>query len=474
MQSLQHARGYQNVAEIVYHLRQAADCLEGAFEEQWPSDPMHPINQAIIASSCAIGRTDKMLDRQLSYQTTTKVIHFLKESKVDYTLLLYLQLPESLRKKSELISYLETLCCQMKVDFKSRNFYDCVWRSFENEGIVSITPEKFVIANKKEDVLLEYEKIKKSWGKHSPLFLQTYSTKDGNFTNHLYHITRTVPDGILRLLDILRAGEFVANGKVYAACGAFEHVISPSTLTCQIYDCEILSSVFDEKKTTEEIKEMVQCFPQCLSSIMISEDLVNFEDIITFVVKDRTRRIDDDTVKISYHFIPNICAPKSMHRDAMEVCLRECKGRIDEAVAGIKNTGILPEGLLTDGISDSLLALDYSAIKSNGFTTAFSRKKKSDPFSLLIYAEEVCAGTAIKRDECLKQPQDLQSTNLTDRERLMLIYAQLFTPPKHEMLCYTDEAMCSLNEKVFFIFLFFYALIGIRTHITPPGVPALN
>jgi nucleoid DNA-binding protein len=437
----------QSLELIVYNLQQAEESVVDAMDESWPllTDFTHPVNQAIFEVSCIIFNIKTILDKLFAQHTTTNVIDFLDKSKVDYTLLLYLQLPESIAKKSELISYLRSLCSSMKADFRSRHFYDSVWNYFERKGICPVTPDKYIIANKKDELLAEYEKIKKSWGKHNPLFLQTYDTQDGKFTNHLYHITRTVQDGILRLFDILKAGEFVANGRAYKACGAFEHIIGPTTLTCQIFDCEIMSTVFDERKTTEEIKEMVKCFPQCISSIMISEDLINIEDIITYVVKERTRRIDESTVKISYHFVPNICAYKSVHREAMDVCLKECKSRIDEANAHIKGTGILPENLLFGGISDSLLALDVGAIKSNGFTTAFSRKKSSDPFSRLIYSEEVCAGATIRLHECLKEPQDLHSPNLTDDTRRMLIYTQLFTTPKREMLCYTEDALEALT-----------------------------
>jgi hypothetical protein len=389
-----------------------------------------------MSVSCTVQQIKTLLDTLIARKNAIKVINFLKESKVDYTLLLFLQLPESQRGTSELISYMETICNRMGADL-SRLFYQQVWGYFEKEGITIISPDKYITANKKDEILAEYEKVKKSWGKHNPLFLQTYSTDDGKFTNHLYHITRTAQDGILRLLDILKTGDFAVNSRMYKACGAFEHIIGPQTLTCQIFDCEIMSNVF-EKKTVGEITEMVERFPQCITSLMILEDLINIEDIITFAVKCRTRKIKD-AVKISYHFVPNICAPKATHRAAMEICLRGCKSRIDEANAQIKSTGILPETLLLGDISDSILVLDVGAIKSNGFTTAFSRKKPSDPFSRLVYTEKVCAGATIGRDECPMDPQDLHSPNISDAARLMLIYTQLFTTPKCEMTCYAME-----------------------------------
>ena len=423
---------------------------------------VEPINQdadqALEAISNTIQKIELLLRLQLakklSLESALRVIASLKESKVDYLLLLYLQLPDSIRKKSELISSLECLCNQLKVDFTHRHFYECIWSIFERAGVSPVTPDKFVTANRKEEVLKEYERVKKSWGKHSPLFLQTYNTKDGCFTNHLYRIFRTGLDGVLWLLDILKEGEFVFNGRVYTVCGAFEHVISLSTLTCQLYDCEIMSTVFDEQKTTEEIKEMVLCFPQCITSLMISEDLLDIESFISFTVKNRTRRVADDKVKISYHFVPNICATKGDHNQAVVKCFGKYKGRIDEAVASIKSTGFLPKDFLTNGINDSLLAWDTKAI-NNGITTPFSRKKRSDPFPSHIYTEEVCGGVAICRDGCLKEPQDLESANLSDKERLMLIYIQLYTTPKKEMICY-NEAAFEGQEVLFYFFIFYF------------------
>ena len=422
------------------------------------------MDQAIEDAFSTTRRIDNLIGKLCLRRGVISLIGLLKESKVDYTLLLYLQLPESLRKRSELISSLETICT--KADFKydfSQSIWECsafysfVWEYFENEGIRQITPDKFITANRKEEILKEYERVKKSWGKHSPLFLQFYDTKEGKFTNHVYFVCRTVQDGILRLLDILKAGEFVLNGRVYTSCGAFEHVIGPSTLTCQLYDCEVMSSAF--KEPIEEVKEMVRGFPKFLTDVMIQEELIGIEDFLFFSVKDRTRQVGDK-VKISFHFTPFICAPKSVHSKVMKVCLKDYKGEIDEAAACIKSTGLMPGGLQLGG---SLMGqpshpkpyrtLDYQAV-NNGITTAFSRKTRADIFPRHVYTEELCGGCAIGKEECAIDPQDLHGANLTDKERLMLIFKQLYTAPKKEMICYTEDTVRTMLEetgKVFFL-----------------------
>ena len=407
------------------------------------------VNQAMHDVSSTVQRIKILLDKLRVKRGAASVIASLKESKVDYTLLLYLQLPKFIREKSELISCLETICCSMQADYQSRFFYSCVWEYFENEGVQSITPGKYITAKRKEEILKEYERVRKSWGKHSPLFLQMYDTKDGGFTNHVYFIFRTVQDGIQRLLDILKTGEVVFNRQVYTACGAFEHVIGPSTVTCQLYDCEIMSSAF--KEPVEEVKEMVRGFPAALANVMIREELINIEDFLMFSVKDRTRQVRD-AVKISFHFTPFICAPKAIHNSALKICLKGCKDDIDEAAACIKQTGLMPGGLLPT----PLRTLDYKAF-NNGITTAFSRKTRFDVFPRHVYTEELCGGCTTGRKECAMDPQDLHGGNLTDKQRQMLLYRQLYTSPKQEMISYTEDAtrtMSKSNEvRVFLILL---------------------
>ena len=462
------------VAVITHLLYQAVEILASAKNDTWPSDERHPVTEAIIQTSFTIFEIKKLVGRLVVKQEAKKVISFLKEQKVDYTLVFFLQLPEKLKKTSEMISYLSHICLDMKIEIKNSYFFEAIWKIFENEGILPVTPDKFIVAPKKNIAIEEYEKVKKSWGCHNPYFFQTYTTKEGKFTEHLYHITRTAQDGLIRLLDILKAGGFMYNGKIYNACGAFEHVLSPKTLTCQLFDCEIKSSAFGDTKTVEEIKEMVELFPRAMSYLMINYNLISIEDFITFIVKDRTRQTGKSH-KISNHFIAYICATKEMHRQAMEICLNdEWKDNIDTASQAIKETGLLPERCYADkGIFASLLTLDYSAIKSNGITTAFSRKEHDHPFPNYTHTDEVIGAEFTERYECLKRPQDLQGSNIDNAQRLMLLYIQSYTLPHHNMTYYTDEAMETLmgtsaeeSAKVI-IFIYFFCPHWDSNPITP-------
>ena len=445
---------------VPYHLHQAAVLLDeiSTWSAETHADLDEPIKEAMFSTSRAIAFTTKLLIQLTAKHNAARAIEFLRELKVDYTLLLYLQLPEPIRKKSGFICYLESVCNQLKVDFSTRHFYDSVWTYFERQGVSLIAHDKYITSYKKAVIIEEYNKVKKSWGVHNAFFFQTYTTNEKDeFVENVYHITKTAQDGVTRLLDILKAGEFPSGRRVYKATGAFEHIIDPiNTLTCQLYDCEIMSSVFDGKMSVQEIENMVEGFTRSISSLMIKEELIDIATIVTFVVKKRTRKVGlvgEDNTKVSYHFTPNICAPKSIHRQAMSLFLASSKGKITEACASIKDTKRLPEKYH----DDPLITLDLGAIKSNGITTAFSRKKESDPFPRLAYTEEVCAGCTETLHECLKDPQDLKSDNLDDGQRRMLLYTQLYTTPKKEMICYDSlETLSDMadgtGEVIFFNF----------------------
>ena len=453
---------------IPHHLHQADTLLReiSSWDAETHASLHQPIGEAVQDLLICITSIKNILAKLNAKRNATKAIEFLKELKVDYTLLLYMQLPDHIKRNYGLICYLESICRQLNVDlnvdYNATHFYDSVWAHFETTGISPVDPGKYIIAIKKDTIIEEYAKIKKSWGMHSPFFFQTYTTKDGKFTENVYHITKTVQDGILRLFDILKAGQFVANGRAYKACGAFEHIVDPvNTLTCQLYDCEIMSTAFGGAKTTSEIRSVVEGFPRVLCSLLIAKDLIDISTIVTIVAKDRTREVEEGRVKVSYHFIPNLCAPKSMQRMVANLCFEDSTGRINEACASIKATGLLPECLH----DDPLVALDLSAIKSNGITTAFSRKKESDPFPRFAYAEEVCAGCTETIHECLKNPQDFCSGNLDDRQRHFLLYNQLYTAPKKEMLCYEEQGLETMyhsleaSGKVHFYFLFYFIFL---------------
>jgi hypothetical protein len=196
---------------------------------------------------------------------------------------------------------------------------------------------------------------------------------------------------------------------------------------------------------------LVLCFPQCISSIMVANDLMNIEDVVTYVVKDRTGQVGERTSSTSpTTFFGNICAPKAVHRQAMDTSLREWKGKIDEAALEIKNTGLLPEKFITNGVYDSILALDHTV------TTAQSRATASPPPSPARRSKTLPADALCRRDTSMRwadprearMPEGGAGYARFQPHGGTEVHAdlyQLYTQPKYSMLCYSEEAMASMR-----------------------------
>jgi hypothetical protein len=378
--------------------------------------------------------TQKLLDRSSNQLKVASLIQYLKSAEVDYTLLLYLQL----HSNKGFMSYLRGVCGQFDILWQSRFLHDAVWTHFERVGVHPITPSKFLMNRKKDDILEEYRLIRSrnDWGQHNPFFFQTFITtkQSKSFQKLVFFITRTWQDGVIRLLEILKEGSFVFGTAMYEAHGAFEHVIDDESMAGLILDSEILCSAFQGHKTVEEVKEEVMRFPSIIGTEMVLKGLLNEEDMLRVVVKDKTRPRGDD-VKISTHSILAICAPKGHHKRALEICLKDHKDEISRCLTHMKSKKHLPEDCT---LPTAWYAFDSKAAISNGFTTAFSLKVKSDPHSRKHSDLVVCAGMQLSETLCPVQVQDFGDA-LTDQERLWLLQEQLYTTPKRYMLEYAVQ-----------------------------------
>ena len=377
---------------------------------------------------------ERLIASKIIREKTATLIKYLEAAEVDYTLLMYLQLHETSQKKG-FVSFLMGLCEQFSIPHQSRLFHDAVWAHFQTHGMKSITPSKFLMNRTKDAILEEYHLIRSrnDWGQHNPFFFQTFITtkQSKSFQKLVFFVTRTWQDGVIRMLEILKQGSFVYGTTMYEAHGAFEHVIDDESMAGLILDSEILCSAFQGHKTAEEIKEEVMRFPSIIASEMVVKGLLNEEDMLRVTVKDKTRPRGDD-VKVSTHSILSICAPKGHHKQALGVCLNDYKEEISRCLNFMKTHKHLPEDC---ALPTAWYAFDSKAAISNGFTTAFSLKVKSDPHSRKHSDVVVCAGMQISEVLCPIQVQDF-SDSLTDAQRLWLLQEQLYTTPKRFMLEY--------------------------------------
>ena len=419
---------------LVHHILSARAFLAGVVElhtHDFSDFELSCIDQIV---SNIEHSTQKLLERKRMREKTETLIQYLKGAEVDYTLLMYLQL----HQQKGFMSYLRGVCEQFAVPCQNRFVHDAVWAHFVESGVNPITPCKFLMNRKKDEILEEYRLIRSrnDWGQHNPFFFQTFITtkQSKSFQKLVFFITRTWQDGVIRLLEILKEGTFVYGTTMYEAHGAFEHVIDDESMAGLILDSEILCSAFQGHKTVEEVKEEVMLFPSIIATEMVLKGLLNEEDMLRVVVKDKTRPRGDD-VKVSTHSILAICAPKGHHKRALEICLKDHKDEISRCLTHMKSKKHLPEDCT---LPTAWYAFDSKAAISNGFTTAFSLKVKSDPHSRKHSDLVVCAGMQLSETLCPVPVQDFRDA-LTDKERLWLLQEQLYTTPKRYMLEYAVQ-----------------------------------
>ena len=384
---------------------------------------------------------------------TEEVITFLDNAEVDYTLLLFLQAQNIITKGSgfsSLISYLRGICEQLgAVWYNSRFFYDAVWAHLKREGIRPLTPSKFITNRRKEDILHEYQGIRASnaWGQHNAFLFQTFITtadKKG-FQKLVFILTRTWRDGVIRMLEILKQGGFVFGTSMYDAHGVFEHAYDDEAVTLLNLDCEVLASAFRGHKTADVIAKEMLDFPSIIATEMVAKGLLLEDETLRVTVKDKTRPRGQGDTKVSFHFLLSICARKADHKLAIEECLSDYKESITKSLVYLKEHKHLPE---ERELQTAWYTFDAKAAISNGFTTPFSLKNRSDPHSRKHSDVEICAGLQISNSLCPVQVQDLHGTHLTDADRLWLLQEQLFTTPKRYMLCYAWQFV---DEVGFFL-----------------------
>ena len=443
---------HSTMHSIIHSILSAREILAGV-EEREESLEHGELTHAILTATqsvCNIERTVHHIAEQRTVAgKTEELIDHLNKAEVDYTLLLYLQV-DAARSKG-FVCYLLGVCEQLGVPYKSRFFLDAVWAHFKRHGVQPLTPTKFIVARKKDDIREEYKLIKSrnDWGQHNPFFFQTFITTKGTagFQKLVFFITRTWRDGAIRILEIFKEGSFTHGSKYYEAHGAFEHFVDDDSLTALILDSEIPSSA--TTKSIADLTEEILRFPRIIGTEMIIKGLINEEDLLHVTVKDKTRPRGGYS-KVSYHFIMRVVAPKAHQKLVIEQCMGDRKEAIDDGLRHMKAHGTLPADA---PLETSWYAFDAKAAISNGFSVAFSLKDRADPHSRKHSDCIVCAGMQISETLCPVKVQDLCG-DLADAERLMLLQQQFYTAPDRYMLGYAKEftAQLSVSSEVIFCF----------------------
>jgi hypothetical protein len=384
-----------------------------------------------------------------------RLIECFEGKKMDYSMILYLQLPQSQIDSHPILKPIQDICMDFGVTVMRHHFFKTVGNYIYSSGIREITPMSFVNARGKDDLLKEYKKKKSSWGLHIPFCFQVCGP---DFAGSVFFITRTWQDGLHRLLQILKDTNVSYKTNTYNACSAVEQVIEESSLSSALFDCEVLATQYEGRASIQQIKNCVLNFPAIMSGLFMEAGVINVESILEFVVKDKCRHVGHD-LKISYHFRSSVVGTKTLHAEAMKRVLAPHGKWMEHVKNCIKNCPknknktltLIPDGKLCnpEDPQSVLIFLDPKALPGgpNGFTTAFSCKKTGDDFPVMIHSDTACIGKIIDRDFCnYPAPHNLDGIHLTDKDRLEILWQSCYTTPKLNMTSYSEEFIQDLQD----------------------------
>jgi hypothetical protein len=278
-----------------------------------------------------------------------------------------------------------------------------------------ISPCKFVAALKKDQAKEEYHKIKAKWGLHAPFFFQTYNAREPEGIvkgSSVFFIFRTAPDGLCRLLDMLTAGasSVTIHDRVllFDVVGALEHALDDSTLCYPIMDWEIMLQFFGGRCSKHDCLWIMKEFPEILLREWTRAGILG--DGPVHVYYKNKSRDKSNGHKLSMHFVLNVLGQRAHHNAALNAFVESrvqghsYKEWIERAkAASDANGGALPldfpsvpgeHDFLLDPFT-SVYAFDIGASRGNGFSTAFSRKDPSDPFSVFWGKTEYVMGASV-------------------------------------------------------------------------------
>jgi hypothetical protein len=364
-----------------------------------------------------------------------------------------------------------------------------------------ISPCKFVVALKKDQVKEEYQKVKVKWGVHAPFFFQTFNAKEPEGIvkgSSVFFIFRTAADGLSRLLDMLSAGAtsvtILDRPLPFTVMGALEHALDEETLCYPIMDWEIMLKFFGGRCSKHDCLWIMKEFPEILLREWTQAGILGDGPVhVYYKNKSRDKR---NAHKLSMHVVLNVLAERAHHNAALDAFVEtrvqghSYKEWIDRAkAASDANGGALPLNFPSvqgehDFLVDPFTAVypfDIGASRGNGFSTAFSRKDPKDPFSLFWGKTEYKRGvthfaadnpTHVQFQCDFKKPHDLKGYHMGRANRLLLLHEQCYTTPKFGNAFYEEAFMQSVKPKAPVSF----APIGVRTR-TPltlfvPGVGA--
>jgi hypothetical protein len=419
------------------------------------------------------------MPRTKSDPDATRIISHLLSLQIDPTLLYYFQLPTNILESVEIkeLKALEHICRAESINTSElkRSFFETLEQKMSERGVGSISPKEFIVSELKAQALERYATKREKWGIHVPFFFQTYAPGQRGMRESFFFITRTWQDGVLMLLDILRQENYslIKNSTptTHGVIGAIEHVVSDNTLFYALFDCEQMRSIYGERVPESELRARMEAFPSVLMKNLITYNVIDLDQTVSFDVKERSRVVaktkagkSETDLKMSMHFVSSIIGTKEMHLDAMTIALQKHEPWLTETKQTVRNSGALPdESLETGKATDELILypFDLSAPpgKGNGYTTILSRKKQNEPFPEPKHTERFCMGEQEPRVQIgIKPPFDLTNPEVSNAERASILGRFCYTIPRLDMAFYSNSIIggrdAREDTKVFYLFYF--------------------
>ena len=393
---------------------------------------------------------------QTSMEMATKFYELAREEMIDPSVGFLLQIPPVMQDD---VTYtqIKDFCEKHGIQARSDAFFTALETIISTNDIVEITPLKFVASSKKAETLGLYEKKKEAWEIHMPFFFQTRP-------DAAFYIFRTSSDALLAMMRMLSDSQAVytnpltGNIHVMTVREIFEHA---SNLCYALCDLDDYPTRYQGRISEGGIQRLTGGFAKVCNTLLISTEAIYPENVIEIKEKIRSR-LDSKTgiVKFSKHFILTLFGPKASHRKAFtsafqtpfndDLSLGEWLKGTNQQAKDTGNYSSVPTELLTsDNSYASLLAYDFAAPPggSNGISTFYSKKRRSDPAPRYGITERICLGKTISFQlPRYPEPHEIHSPHLTFQAKVHMLWDMSYTIPKGRMTFYTNEMLHALKQ----------------------------
>ena len=382
-----------------------------------------------------------------------------RASNIDPSVAFILQIPPVMQTGNEAFKKINEFCTSNDISINQAFFKDLTKLVSEN-GICPITPRDYVISTKKDKTLRMYLEKKDEWGIHIPYFFQTGP-------GCVFCIFRTSADGLIEVFKILSERNVIytkpidGSKKSFPVDSILEHPVLNNPIYA-LFDLDDYLHRYQGRLNEEEIIQLlIKGFPSRFTSLLIESGCIDEEAVVQVTFKNKSRDIDEmHDKKLSFHEIFSLFSSKTAHKQAVakslqlpyndEVSLYNWLKETKKTVKATKDySSISIEAYKSEGGFGCLTPFDQAAPPggSNGITIFYSKKNRVDPYPTYSHISQFCLGMQISIQQCpYPTPHDINSSTLSNQQKLQMLYDMSYTIPKWPMTFYSHEHLCESQD----------------------------